>query len=68
MTLPVRAEVDPDDGVIHLRRVGPDGEPLNAMSRLATISFDHARDLVEDLQKLLLTHDTPRVGKYGITK
>jgi hypothetical protein len=60
-------KVDPDEALIHLRRVGPNGEPLNALSRLATITFDHGRHLVDDLQKLMLTHDT-RVGKSGITK
>jgi hypothetical protein len=77
MTLPVRAEVAPDEDVITLRRYGPDGKPLHAMSTLATISFDHARDLADELTLLVQRYDMPRratsqatapVEKYGITK
>lgn len=69
MTLPVRAEVGEDADVIHLRRYGPDGAPLNAMSLLATLSMEHARDLMEELDALLERRaKTGGATRYGITK
>ena len=47
----VRAELGPDDDLVHL--VSRDGKAM-------VVNFDNARDLVDQLQTLIVTYDMPQ--------